>query len=221
MRIYSIVILIILLSIASQPIFSQSVIQFGIKAGVSSTHIEFEFPQNRQFYGTTILYDMRIVNPTVSIFIRNRSLKSFHYIAEFQFIRMGGLNVNTLPVTTVQYPDGNGTYVDFRSEVSIQSINFAIGVEPTIEIANLEVFTRITPTLTYLLSVNNFFPFSDNYNRTLLGYQIGGGILVPWISETSINFEVLYGRHLKPFYTNSKLGDYHTKGWLATIGIAF
>lgn len=221
MKYYSVFILILLSSIVSQPIFTQSVIQFGIKAGVSSTYIESENQKNNFYFWLSKHYSMQIVNPTVSIFINNRSLKYFHSIAEIQFMRMGGLNIETLPVSTAEYPDGNGTFLEIRSEVSIQSINLALGVEPTIEIANIEMYSRLTPTLSYLLSVNNFFPLTDNYNRTLLGYQVGGGIRLPWMADVSIIFEILYARHIEPFYATSQNGNYHTKGWLSTIGVTF
>ncbi len=170
----------------------------GIKSGLAITNQDWKYLQ----FGNGIGSQNRS-GLDIGAFVEWLNIPIFSVSTELHYIQKG-IKLE-LPVTTEQFPEGNGTYVTFSPRVDYLSI--PILAKARCEFGTSSLYVLVGPRIDVLLtsSGEEFRPVFDDFASSDFGATLGFGLEAFQIGLFTLGAEFRYSPSLEDSYSTNLL----------------
>ena len=187
-----------LLCMISSIVDAQLVRSYGLKAGTAAANQNWEYASLPASLDTRTRWGLDI-----GAFVEWLNMPTFSVLSEVHYVQKGFKT--EIPVTTEQFPEGNGTYLSFSPVVHYLSI--PIMAKGRIDIGSATVYGFAGPRVDVLLSEQGdaFDAVVKNFKGSEFGASLGVGLETAQLGHFVVGLEFRYSPTFQDSYSTSLL----------------
>ena len=178
---------------------SQLIRDYGIKIGVASTNQNWDWAPTAGYVAASTAAHQSF---EVGAFIEWFDIPFFSVLTEVQYIRKGSDVTTTMPMTTIENPDGNGQFISYSTKISYLSM--PILAKLRMNGGLLSPYIVAGPRFDFCLTSSGAFSASDL--KTLnVGSTFGVGVESASIFPIQVGLEFRYSPDSQASYSTPLL----------------